>query len=140
MRLLSPAVLAILLAAPAPAPAAGQTVVLQDTRCITTEDEFIASAVRVNKAKVRVATDRAREVVLAEINRHRVAAKLWAFEADKLSVGLMQHEGRLYVGVVMFMDGCVVPGSVKVIPAENWIAFIVGLGLSMDDFKPEQGA
>lgn len=138
MRLLAPAVLAILLAAPAPA--AGQTVVLQGTRCITTEDEFLASAVRVNKAKVRVATDRAREVVLAEINRHRVAAKLWAFEADKLSIGVIQHEGRLYVGVVMFMDGCVVPGSVKVIPAENWVAFIVGLGLSMDDFKPEQGA
>jgi hypothetical protein len=34
----------------------------------------------------------------------------------------------------------VVPGSVKVIPAENWVAFIVGLGLSMDDFKPEEGA
>jgi hypothetical protein len=135
MRLAAIAVLALL-----SAPAAAQTIVPQTTSCITTEDEFMASAVNVNKAEVRVATDHARVTVLEEINRHRVAAQLWAFEADKLSVGIIQHEGRLYVGVVMFKAGCVVPGSVKVIPAENWVAFIVGLGLSMDDFKPEEGA
>ena len=40
----------------------------------------------------------------------------------------------------MFKDGCVVPGSVQVVQADAFIAFIMGLGLSMDDFKPEEDA
>lgn len=135
MRLVLAAVLALLLASPAHAeepPPPGQ--------CFTTEAEFIESAVRVNKAKVLVASDTARHRVLDKINAARHQAGMWEFEADKLSIGVIMHQGRMLVGVAMFKDGCVVPGSVKVFEAEVWIAFLVELGLSMDDFKPEQGA
>lgn len=138
MRLIAAAVLAILfLAAPGvvraqEAPPPGS--------CFTTEEEFIASAVNVNKAKVMVASDKARDVIVGEINRARVGAKLWPFEADLLRIGLIQHEGRLLVGIAMFKDGCVVPGSVKVVEAQAWIAFILDLGLSMDDFALERRA
>jgi hypothetical protein len=130
MRLVAFAVLAILLASPASA----------QSICATTEEDFIASAVRVNQAKVLVANDKAREVILAKINNARLSAKLWAFEADKLSIGVISHDNQLLVGIVMFKDACVVPGTVKIVAAHDWIAFLLELGLSMDDFKPEQGA
>lgn len=135
MRLVLAAVLALLLAAPAHAeepPPPGQ--------CFTTEQDFLASAVNVNKAKVLVASATARDLILDRINSARHQAGLWEFEADKLSIGVIQHNGALYVGVVMFKDGCVVPGTVKIFEAQFWIAFLAELGLSMDDFKPEQDA
>lgn len=135
MRLIAAAVLAICLALPAhaddpPAPGA----------CFTSEQEFLESALRVNKAKVMMASAHARNVIVDRINAARAEAKLWAFEADKLAIGVISYDGRLVVGVVMFKDGCVVPGSVQVVQADAFIAFITDVGLSMDDFKPEEGA
>lgn len=135
MRLAAFAVLALLLAAPASAQEAPA-----ETICVTTEEDFIASAVRVNNAKVLVANDKAREAILAKINGARLSAKLWAFDADKLAIGVISHDNQLLVGIVMFKDACVVPGTVQIVTAQDWIAFILELGISMDDFKPEQGA
>jgi hypothetical protein len=137
MRLIAVAVLAILfLAAPGVARA-------QDTPtgvCATSEDQFTEAAVRVNKARILVASDAARDTILAKINEARKTAGLWLLEADKVSIGIISHEGRMYVGIAMFKDRCVVPGTVKLFPAEQWIAFVTEIGLSMDDFAPERGA
>lgn len=107
--------------------------------CAVTESDFMASAARV-KAEVRVASPAARNKIISAINKARAGAKLWPFEADKLVIGIIMDNGTLLVGVAMFQDRCVVPGSVKVVPADQWVSFTLGLGISMDDFQKENGA
>lgn len=107
--------------------------------CAVTEEEFLASAARV-KADVMVAAPAARDTIIATINEARAKANLWPFEADKLVIGVIMDEGQLLVGVAMFKDRCVVPGSVKVVAADQWVSFVLGLGISMDDFRKENGA
>lgn len=101
--------------------------------CVTSEAEFLASSKNLN-AKIRVASDHARKVFIDYVNEARTKSGLWAFEADDLLIGLIQKDGQMLVGTVMFKDHCVVPGSVHVFAATDFIGFIVGLGLSMDDF------
>jgi hypothetical protein len=137
MRLLTVAVLAALFLA---APGVVRAQEAPPTICVTTEEDFISSAVNNYKAKVLVAGETARDKILAKINDARVEAKLWPFEADKLAVGLIMKDGQMFVGIVMFKDRCVVPGTVKIVRAEYWVAFITDLGISMDEFTPERDA
>jgi hypothetical protein len=108
--------------------------------CGTTAEDFINSAVTKNNAKIRVANAKAHGIIMEAINTERAKAKLWAYEADKLVIGLIQHQGKLYVGIAMFKDGCVVPGTVKMATAMEFISFITSYGLSMDDFEEMRGA
>jgi hypothetical protein len=101
--------------------------------CKTTEADFLLSAKNMN-AKQRVATPKAKEALLTAINAERSKAGQWAFEADNFMIGVIVHKGKLLIGTVMFKDHCVVPGTVHVFNADEFVAFIVGLGLSMDDF------
>jgi hypothetical protein len=107
--------------------------------CQTTESEFMASAKNLNAAP-RVANGKAKVAIVEAINAERAKKGLWLFEVDDLMVGLIQREGKLLVGIVMFKDHCVVPGSVIVATAMEFISFITGLGLSMDDFVAVKGA
>lgn len=138
MRLIAAAVLALAFAIATPASA--QTVAQQTSVCGITEAEFLASAVRKNNAKVMVASDAARHLILEKINESRRHTGMWDLEADKLMVGIIRHEGRTVIGIVMFKDGCVVPGTVKVVEAQAWIAFLTELNLSMDDFTKQEEA
>jgi hypothetical protein len=106
--------------------------------CAITEDQFLASARNMN-AKIRVAEDHARVAIINNINDARLKANMWALEADNLMIGIIQDKGQLLVGIVMYKDHCVVPGTVKVFPAQDFVAFLVELGLSMDDFTPIAG-
>jgi hypothetical protein len=106
--------------------------------CAVPESQFFVSVKNLN-AKMYVASDAARGIILAKINEARVAANMWAFEADTFMVGVFQDKGRLLIGLVMFKDHCVVPGSVKVFEAQAFIGFLVELGLSMDDFTLTAG-
>jgi hypothetical protein len=101
--------------------------------CKTTEKDFLLSAKNMN-AKQRVATPKAKEALLKAINAERTKAGQWAFEADDFMIGVLTHKGKLLIGTVMFKDHCVVPGTVHVFNADEWVGFIMGLGLSMDDF------
>lgn len=109
------------------------------TACFATQQDFMASAANVN-AKVYTASDKARDVIVGKINEARRSAHLWDFEVDKLSIGIFTKDGVMYIGTVMFKDGCVVPGSVKVFPADLYIAFLIENGLSMDDFAQERSS
>ena len=64
---------------------------------------------------------------------------MWELEADTFAIGLIMDKGKLLIGIVMFKDHCVVPGTVKVFEAQEFIAYIVQLGLSMDDFVETNG-
>jgi hypothetical protein len=111
---------------------------LVNSVCAVTEEDFLNSAINNSNAKVFVASKKAMDIIIGDINNARVQAKLWAFEADKLRIGLIKHNGQILIGVAMFKDRCVVPGSVKVFPAAVFVTYITNLGLSMDEFKPEQ--
>jgi len=106
--------------------------------CAVSEARFLASARNMN-AKMRVATDHAREVLMGRINEARAKAGMWLLEADTFMIGLIQDKGKLLVGIVMFKDHCVVPGTVKVFDAQEFISFIVQAGLSIDDFVETSG-
>jgi hypothetical protein len=107
--------------------------------CATTEADFLDSAKRQNYA-VRVANAKAKEALLTAINAERAKHGQWAFEADDFMIGVIKHQGRLLVGTAMFKDHCVVPGTVHVFNASEFVAFITGLGLSMDDFAEQRPA
>lgn len=106
--------------------------------CAVKDSDFLASAKNMN-AKIRQANDKARIAIMDKINTARAQAGMWALEADIFMIGILQDKGKLLVGVVMFKEHCVVPGTVKVFAAEEFIVFITELGLSMDDFEPTQG-
>lgn len=108
------------------------------TVCSITEDDFYASAKNLNP-RIYVASENAREQIMGKINIARISAKLWPLEADKLAVGVFEDKGQTYAGIVMFKDHCVVPGTVKVFPIEQWVAFLAEIGLSKKDFTLESG-
>lgn len=133
---------ALLLAASLPVQAETPTGLKENVSekiCGTTEEEFLISAVNSSKAKVHVANEKAMKLILDNINKARTENKLWAFEADKLRIGIIQQNNQVFIGIAMFKDKCVVPGSVKVVPALVFIEYITELGLSMDDFPKELG-
>jgi hypothetical protein len=137
LQSLFPAVVSLFLLA-TPAAATNETVVSQTTTCITTQDEFYASAKNYNPT-IYVASPEALATILGKINEARAAAGVWLFEADKLAVGIFTHEGKTYAGIVMFKDHCVVPGTVKVFYLEEWAQFTASLGISIENFTKEAG-
>jgi hypothetical protein len=101
---------------------------------IATESEFYKTVASKKNAKIMLANDRARAAVIAKVNEDRKANNLFAVEVDKLAIGLFAESGMMFVGIVGFKDRCVVPGTVAVVPASDWVNFIVSLGVDADDF------
>jgi hypothetical protein len=120
---LATAALAIALAAPASA----QTVIAK-TPCAMGEAQFLKGK------KALMATPKARDAVIAEINKHRPTDPL---TADRMAIAPLGGSEQPMIGVVMFKDKCVLPGTVKAFPLNAWMAFIGSIGLSMDDFVRE---
>lgn len=111
----------------------------QSASCAVTDTKFYDSA-RSIKARILVASDKARDTFVGKVNEARVKVGQSAFDVDTLAVGLFTKDGQMYVGTVMIKDHCVITGTVKVFPAEDFVGFLVSLGLSLDDFAPERGA
>lgn len=101
---------------------------------IATETEFYDTVAVKKNAKIMLANDRARATVIAKVNDDRKANSLHLVEVDKLAIGLFSESGMMFVGIVGFKDQCVVPGTVAVVPAADWVRFIVSLGVTADDF------
>jgi hypothetical protein len=111
-------------------PAGAQTVI-EKTPCAIGEVQFLKGK------KALMATPKARDAVLAEINKHRPTDPL---TADRMAISRLGGSEQPMVGVVMFKDRCVLPGTVKSFPLGAWMAFIGSIGLSMDDFVREEVA
>jgi len=92
------------------------------------------------KAKVFIATDKARTEILSRINAARVDAGMEPFNVDTLAIGIFEYQGQVYAGTVMFKKHCVVEGTVKTFPVDQFIGFLEQIGLSIQDFKPQVGA
>lgn len=105
-----------------------------------TKEAFRAENADVKPRGVAVAKDNARAIILAEINKARAAAKVPPLDVDEIYIATIANGGDDVIGIVMFKNGCVVPGTVKAATVELWENFLKELGLSMDDFKPEGDA
>lgn len=68
------------------------------------------------------------------MNDQRAKAKAFPLEADKISFAVIDKEKKL-VGIVMFKDGCVVPGTVLVFDLDTIIAFMKQAGITMDEIN-----
>lgn len=127
------ALLAALLLATAVPAAADETVVRQTAPCVLPEDEFLKGK------RYLMATSKARMAILGEINQARSKASAVELRADRIAIAPLGGEPKR-IGIAMFRDHCTLAGSVRVFPLEAWMAFIGGLGLTMDDFVREEAA
>ena len=101
---------------------------------ISTEQEFY-DTVSVRSATMMVATAKARDMIMDRVNESRKANGLFLIEVDKFVIGIFEEGQNVYVGTVGFKDKCVVPGTVAVVPASQWVSFTVSIGVSSDDFS-----
>jgi hypothetical protein len=106
------------------------------TACLVTQTQYLATA----GDKTLVASPRATTVILAEINRHRVAAGTFLLEADRITVTPRQVAGQTMLGVVMVKDHCVLLDLARTFRVQDWMVFLMTLGLSQDDFVKEMTA
>jgi hypothetical protein len=106
------------------------------TPCLVTQTQYLASA----GEKTLVASPRATTVILAEINRHRTAAGAFPLEADRILVSPRQVAGQTMLGVVMTLQHCVLLDLARTFRVQDWMVFLMTLGLSQDDFVKEMTA
>lgn len=110
-----------------------------DHECQIADEEEFFSTVEAKNATVMIASEEALQIIIGVINKSRVDRELFLIEADKLMIGIFEQEGTVYVGTVAFKDRCVVPGTVAIVPASQWIAFTISHGIKPDDFHELNG-
>lgn len=99
------------------------------------EDDFIASAEGAG-TELFDANARGFSGYLKLTNEQRVKRHLWLLEGDKMVIARYKwkiKEGYA-IGVVMFKDGCMVPGSAYQLDEFEFLLKLEPIGLSMDDF------
>ena len=106
------------------------------TPCQVTERQFMAAAGQ----KALVATPRATVAILGEINRMRAAAGVFPLQADRILVSPRQVGGQTMLGVVMTLQHCVLLDLARTFRVQDWMVFLMTLGLSQDDFVKEMTA
>lgn len=100
---------------------------------IASEADFYASVAH-RKPKVFLANDKARNTILDAVNADRKAKGMFLIEADTFVIGHFIDSGMTYVGLVAFKDRCVVPGTVAVMDARQWVSFMLVVGVTANDF------
>jgi hypothetical protein len=110
---------------------AGARTVIEKTPCAMGEAQFLKGK------KALLATTKARDAVLVEINKYRPTDPV---TADRMAISPLGGSEQPMVGVVMFKDRCVLPGTVKAFPLGAWVAWLATIGLSMGDFVREEVA
>lgn len=114
--------------------------VAQANECISVDrivTEFAKEDIHL-RGSTRAATEK-----LAEAFNHNLAARgNPKIEISLFLFGSVKNAAGEYVAVVAIVgpDGCVVPGSVAVLTAEQWIKFATQAGVTAKDFIPFDGA
>lgn len=117
-------------------------VLANDKVCVLGDEaEFRADVARL-KPKMFRASEKAVAAILNAINLNRAKSGTYPMEADKILIGVIPPDGsnETMVGIAMFKDGCVVPGSVHLLPVAAWAEFLTLAGLSPADFIVETSA
>jgi hypothetical protein len=92
-------------------------------------DEFISSVAHL-KPDIYKGNDKVAEAFTVVISN----SKNKKLVVDEVLVGTFSSSGMTYVGIVMLKDGCVIKGSTGTMPASQWVIYLIGLGLTADDF------
>ena len=139
---LGAALLAMAFAILLTAPAGAQTVIGKTTACGMTEQDLLQGR------KHLVATPRARDVIVAEINKGRARGD--NPQSEKVDAGVDLQVDKLVVlpiegapqriAVAMFRNRCAIPGMVRAFPLASWAAWLSTLGIGADDFVREENA
>jgi hypothetical protein len=109
--------------------------------CAIGDRTFFMANVANLKPKIFTANAKALKAVLGKLNEARANKGTFLLDADTLVIGLYsQKPGELFVGIVMFKDGCIVPGTVTSLKISDWVTFTSSLGLVYEDFVPETPA
>lgn len=101
---------------------------------IATEQQFY-DTVSAKNATIMVANNKARDMIMEKVNKNRKANGLFLIEVEKFVIGIFEEGSNVYVGTVGFTEKCVVPGTVAVVPASQWVSFTVSIGVNSDDFS-----
>ena len=104
------------------------TPVQANESCIP-RDEFISSVAHL-KPDIYKGNDKVAEAFTVVISNSK-GKKL---VVDEVLVGTFSSSGMTYVGIVMLKDGCVIKGSTGTMPASQWVIYLIGLGLTANDF------
>lgn len=102
-----------------------------DKTCVAgAKSDFIQYTMR-EKFQVMVLHPEDLQKLLNFINAKREALKMYPFEADELILAFLptKDSGPAKVGVVMFKDGCVVPGTMLVFATAEFIKLLVDAGI-----------
>ena len=75
--------------------------------------------------------------ILAELNRTRVEAGVFSFEADNILVGVWSNDGKINVSFALFQDGCLLPGTSMTKTVYEWLKIAEAAGVTFDDFRAE---
>jgi hypothetical protein len=111
------------------------TAIGADKTCLLGDRQEFFDSVKTLNPKIYRATPKALATILGKINAPRLAAKSYALDADELYLGIFTtKEGTVMAGIVMFKDGCIVPGTVTSMNIEQWAAFMEIIGLKREDF------
>lgn len=98
------------------------------THCVTMTEELFMGQVRSMPFPLMKLKPERLADLLIKMNDIRAGRKLWALEADKMIAGFGRHR----VNVVMFKDGCIVPGTMQILETIDF----VNLGLKLEHFDP----
>lgn len=101
---------------------------------------FMEFAFTIPKIKVYELNAEGRELWLAKVNKERLEQKLFPYIADRISIGIMTLKGQISVGIVLFYDDCVLPGTVVNWSEEKFDTFTEEAGLKMYMLVPIKSA
>ena len=100
------------------------------------EEEFIRSTAGINPVLLS-ADGLPLAKILTELNRTRVEAGLFSFEADHILVGVWSKGGKINVSFALFQNGCLLPGTSQTKTIYEWLKIAEAAGVTCDDFRAE---
>lgn len=104
-----------------------------DKSCVVaSEADFIAQVTKQSPLpSLYILTKSGHDKFLSFINAQRAKQNVFPLEADKIVIGMFGAQIR--VGLVMFKDGCVVPGTAILMSGMQFIALIKASGVLMEE-------
>lgn len=108
--------------------------VYADAHCIVQSEKDFEVYVAQKNFDMYTLSKPALEKFLKLMNDERAKVQAFPIEADKVSMAIIDPERKL-VGLVMFKDGCVVPGTVLVFNLSDIINFMKKAGITPEEIS-----
>lgn len=102
------------------------------------DSQSFMSYVATLPVKIFELNSRGRGAYITHANKLRAEAKLFPLQVDRVIFGVFKDSKK--IGVVMFYDGCVVPGTVATIIDDVFFTFLEAAGVDPDDIIKQVSA